>query len=168
MSNQQHSNITVITDCSVYDAYCEGPKFVAITLNKNDINMIKSYRESIQDMINKGLKPNQISSFSYNVEFVSPDESQPLNKKEADSLRFLNESTEDNWYEGFLCKLEPNEEYSTISTLNGKYTVDATSIKITSDSISYNGYMNDEIEVESSVLREEEFSKIVKWIEELS
>jgi len=161
--------ISVVTDCHVYDDYAEGPSFVVIQFDEDDIKKIKAYREAMNTMREQGLDPFKISSFSHNAMFLDPINAQPLNEADQKSLRFLSDDVKAEWEDRFEDELEEGDEYSSIWELEGEHRIETDMINITDMGISITAYLKHiDVRIESDVLYEKEFQKIEKWVEELN
>lgn len=161
--------ISVVVDCHIYDDYAEGPSFVVLQIDEDDIKTIKAYREAMATMKANGLDPFKVSSFSHNAMFLDPINAQPLKEEEAKTLRFLSDQVKSEWEDRFLDELEEGEEYSEFWALDGEHRIETDMINITDISMSVTAYLKHiDVRIESDVLYKNEFEQIEKWVEELN
>jgi hypothetical protein len=177
MNAEKKPYISLVLDCHVNDEYSEGPSFVVLQIDEDDLNIIKGYRDGIAAMKANGLDPFKVSTFSHNAMFLDPCDADPLNETEQKSMRFLSESDKNEWEsrftpidEAYVPLEDGNDEIetSTLYNLESDYAVDADMMNITADSMSISGYLKHTgITVTSSVLYSEDYKRIENWIKEL-
>ena len=170
MNTEKKPFISVVTDCHIYDDYTEGPSFVVLQIDEDDIKQIKAYREAMATMKANGLEPSKIASYAHNAMFLDPINAQPLNETDAKSLRFLSNDIKLAWEDRFLNELEEDEEYSSLDwELDGEHRIEGDMINISDMNIYISGYIKHcDVRIGSDSLYEKDFEQICKWVEELN
>ena len=166
MNTTQKPFISVVLDCHIYDDYAEGPSFVVLQIDEDDIKTIKAYREALATMKANGLDPFKITTLKHNILCLDPVDENPLNELDAKSLRFLSDDVKSEWEDRFN---DVEDEFSELWNLDGEHRIDVDLLNITEHSIYLTAYLkHTDVRIGSDALYDEEFKQICKWVEELN